>query len=142
MEIADKRKDGQWVTSIECRPKAHNNVAVWFPESVTARKHRNGELMEEEIATIRSAAFNQPVDPALFTLEGLGMPPGHMIQDLSNRSTGTWDGEKVVPLGAPPPAAPDDLEPGIRWTWVLVSLASAAAAALAFWVSRRRMARA
>jgi hypothetical protein len=142
MEIAARRDDGsEWVTSIECRPKAHNNGAVWFPESVTARKHRNGELIEEEIATIRSAAFNQPVDPALFTLEGLGMPPGHMISDLSNASTGTWDGEKVVPLRAPPPP-PADLEPGIRWTWVLVSLASAAAAALAFWVLRRRMARA
>jgi hypothetical protein len=141
IEIAKQWEDGKWVTSIECRPKAHNNGAVWFPESVTARKHRNGELIEEEIATIRSAAFNQPVDPALFTLEGLGMPPGHMISDLSNASTGTWDGEKVVPLRAPPPP-PADLEPGIRWTWVLVSLASAAAAALAFWVLRRRMARA
>lgn len=140
MEIADKREDGQWLTSIECRPKAHDDGAVWFPESVTARKHRNGELMEEEIVTIRSAAFNQPVDPALFTLERLGMPPGNMIQDLANRSTGTWDGEKVVPLGAPPPPR-FDLEPSRR-TWLLLSLASAAGAALAFWVLRRRMARA
>jgi len=141
MEIADKREDGQWLTSIECRPKAHDDGAVWFPESVTARKHRNGELMEEEIATIRSAAFNQPVDPTLFTLEGLGMPPGRMIQDLSNRSTGTWDGEKVVPLMAPPPA-PVDLESESRRTWLLLSWAAAAGAALAFWVLRRRMARA
>jgi hypothetical protein len=133
MEIAARRKDGEWVTSIECRPKAHNNGAVWFPESVTARKHRNGELMSEEIATIRSAAFNQAVDPALFTVEGLGMPPGHMIQDLSNASTGTWDGEKVVPLAAPPPP-PADLKPRIRKTWLLLSLASAAAAALVLWV--------
>jgi len=138
MEVAGQSKD---VESIECRPKAHNNGAVWFPESVTARRHRNGELIVEEIATIRSAAFNQPVDPALFTVEGLGMPPGHMINDLSNASTGTWDGEKVVPLGAPPPP-PVDLESGTRRTWLLFSLASAAGAALAFWILRRRMARA
>jgi len=141
MEIAEQSEDGESVTSIECRPKAHNNGAVWFPESVTARRHRNGQLMSEEIATIRSAAFNQPVDPALFTVEGLGMPPGHMINDLSNASDGTWDGEKVVPLRAPPPP-PVDLESGMRRTWLLLSLASAAAAALAFWVLRRRMARA
>jgi len=143
MEIAARRKDGsEWVTSIDCRPKAHNNGAVWFPESVTLRQHRNGELMEEEIATIRSAAFNQPVDPAVFTMERLGMPLGHMIQDLSNASAGTWDGEKVVPLAAPPPP-PADLKPRIHKTWLLLSLASAAAAALAFWVLwRRRKARA
>ncbi len=141
MEIADRRKDGEWVTSIECRPKAHNNGAVWFPESVTARKHRNGELMREEIATIHSAAFNQPVDPTLFTVEGLGMPPGHPINDLSNASAGTWDGEKVVPFRAPPPP-PGDLQPGIRKTWLLLSLASAAAAAVVLWVLRRRRARA
>jgi hypothetical protein len=142
MEIAARRDDGsEWVTSIECRPKAHNNGALWFPESVTARQHRNGELIFEDIATIRSASFNQPVDPALFTVEGLGMPPGHKITDLSNGSSGTWDGEKVVPFRAPPPP-PVDLESGMRRTWLLLSLACAAGAALAFWVLRRRMARA
>jgi hypothetical protein len=140
MEIAARREDGEWVTSIECRPKAHNNGAVWFPESVSFRRQRNGELMEEEIVTIRSAAFNQPVDPTLFTVEGLGMPPGHMIDDLSNGSAGTWDGEKVVPLRAPPPS-PADLKPRIHKTWLLLSLVSAAAAALALWVLWRRKAR-
>jgi hypothetical protein len=139
MEIAARRKDGEWVTSIECRPKAHNNGAVWFPESVTARKHRNGELMSEEVVAIRSAAFNQPVDPALFTVGGLGMPLGHPIQDLSNDLTGTWDGERVVPLRTPPPP-PADLKPRMRMRWLMLSLTSAAAAALVLWVLRRRRA--
>ncbi len=75
---------------------------VRFPRSVTYRCRKSGTLAGLEHVEVLNAEFNSPLDPRLFTLEGLSLPEGTVIAglsaDVSTDSAGVWNRRKIEPL--------------------------------------------
>ncbi len=75
-----------------------------LPSQVHIEEYRDGAQLQFRRRFDRvSATFDLPVDPALWTMAGLGMPVGTVVNDLRiHRSIGYWNG---VGLSASPPPA-------------------------------------
>lgn len=75
-----------------------------LPSQVHVEEYRDGAQLQFRRRFDRvSATFDLPVDPALWTMAGLGMPVGTVVNDLRiHRSIGYWNG---VGLSATPPPA-------------------------------------
>src|SRR5437867_7365733 len=64
-----------------------------IPTEVTTTENRNGALSSRQRLIQSNAQFNAPVDPASFTLSGLGMPVGTPVVDVRiHRQIGYWTG--------------------------------------------------
>ena len=137
MEIEARVEGSTLLDSVENKLRSYGNDAVWFPETATVRRRENGALLYEDVTTIRRAAFNQPIDPGLFAMTGLGMPLGHHVFDVTRAFHGTWDGETVVGYSKPTDGVPLEVRPRIGW--VLVSVASGVLALIVVWIRARRV---
>ena len=79
---------------------------VWFPSKVQTHRIHNGKKLSSFTINIESAKFNVPIPPETFTLAGMDLPVGTIVDQ--GRSTkepsskigryGKWDGSKISSL--------------------------------------------
>lgn len=70
---------------------------VWFPKRVRMQSFDKGELHSEETIEVKVAEFNRPLDPAAFSLKGMGLTPGTPVIDTLAAATPLfWSGEAVT----------------------------------------------
>jgi RNA polymerase sigma factor (sigma-70 family) len=86
-----------------------------LPSETTTIESRNGTLYYSQRFVQVSAQFDVPVDPASWTLAGLGMKVGSAVVDVRNhRIIGYWNGADLSELpqrtGTPAPSPPNLLE--------------------------------
>jgi hypothetical protein len=78
---------------------------IWFPKKINFKRLRNGTIRTTEYASIKLVSLNEPIDPEVFSLNGIGITPGARVRnkDLKEPVRKIWDGEKVVdvPKGTP-----------------------------------------
>jgi hypothetical protein len=97
--IAVKSGEGDRVyeQSIRTKLKSYPQPAIWYPSEVKFRIISAGRLQTEEVALVEDAAFNQELPDSVFSIEGLGLPIGRVIDSDGHRFT--WDGDSLVPEG-------------------------------------------
>jgi hypothetical protein len=87
---------GDGVTmSIKCALAKYENGGIWYPREVVYRYARGDKTVEEEVVSVESAVFGECPDKDLFTLAGLGLAKGRII-DHDGRLM-TWTGERMIP---------------------------------------------
>lgn len=72
---------------------------VWFPKRLElVRVGRDGEVYSRTVTLIEAAEFNLDIDREIFTLAGLEMPVGQVVETrfADGTRSGVWDGEQVV----------------------------------------------
>lgn len=122
-----------WIDSVETQYQQLEGLVRWFPLTCRYRHAEDGTVTRAEDATVRVVGLNRPVDPAAFTLAGMGVPVGMGVVQLPNElgDSRYWDGSKVVSL-------PDDttiqsaIAADVRRRIVLIVVAVVAAALVAF----------
>ncbi len=55
----------------------------WFPSEFKFVQLRNGQESRSERVVLRAIQINQPIDPAIFTFVGMGVPNGYPVCDHS-----------------------------------------------------------
>lgn len=93
-------KDGKRrVQSIRARPKRYGE-AIWFPEQVEYTCFVEDQKTEHELWTITDAVVDAPIDPRVFTVEGLSLPPKTYVaglpEEVAPSGSMIWDGKKLV----------------------------------------------
>jgi hypothetical protein len=84
----------QSLASITVKLKQYGPGRVWFPSEVAFRRVRTGnQVTEEQIVTVEEAAFEE-VPEKTFTLAGLGLPKGQLV-DMDGMLL-KWNGEGLV----------------------------------------------
>jgi hypothetical protein len=79
----------------------YKNTDIWVPGKVIAERLINGQSHRKTEYTITVYSINEPLDPKVFTLEGLNIPVGtpvDMHPDPEHLPR-LWDGKKVVTEG-------------------------------------------
>ena len=71
---------------------------VWFPMTVIFQRKKDEKLVYRNVVTVSDATFNQPVDPKVFTLTGMGIPAGTPIvyKNGPPHPATMWNGKEVV----------------------------------------------
>ncbi len=134
---------GNLVSRIECHNRKYGDPGIWFPHRVRYERFLDGKFYYEVVVTVHAARFNQPVDDKVFTLEGMDIPRGTPVFNLSSRWQGheMWDGSKIVPVRMHDPAGDLDAEGsegGVPWRGLTSAVALGLAALLAFFVRWRQ----
>ncbi len=75
--ISQDRPRALWTA----RLKDYGNGVFWF-EEVESKEWMQGRLSAHKTVKVTSFAPNLPVDGVLFTLDGMGIPPGTTVDDL------------------------------------------------------------
>ncbi len=132
------------VDTIESELAQFGSPPRWFPSKCRYWRSEKGKITNEETLTVKVIQFNQPVDPKLFTLEGMNILAGTMISARPPLGPGQyyWDGRaiKKLPetpgLGFPVAAGAGVFTPQSQvrsWPWLIISFGAAALAAIVFW---------
>ncbi len=72
---------------------------TWFPERLEQMSiNPAGEESKRMVVSVEFAEFNIDIDPQVFTLSGLEMPIGQLIDNWLEEPprAGRWDGERIV----------------------------------------------
>ena len=72
--------------------KYHENNDLWFPSRVVYRSKIGDRLVTEEVATVELAEINKKIDEQVFTLAGLGLKPGRLVDRDGKRMWWTGGG--------------------------------------------------
>lgn len=122
----------QWTADVDIQ--LYEPSGVWFPESVRYQYTVDGELHEEEHATIEVVSLNEPIETEVFTFAGMGVPKGwpvadHTRPDVSDQLA--WDGRQIVSMKKSEVESAE----AARWNVIYIGLAFvlAAVAALLLW---------
>jgi len=108
---------------IDVTPKLYGDN--WFFSKYTLIQ-KNTDRQFTEVVTIKEAEFNRPLDPAVFTLKGIGVPVGTELKDCdTGKKTRITDGVMILPAQAEAPdpqAQPLAPVPGRLNGWVLAGV--------------------
>jgi len=97
MAVKSGEGDRSYEQSIRTKLKSYPQPGIWYPSEVTFRIISGGKLQTEEVATVEEAAFNQELPDSVFSIEGLGLAIGRVIN--SDGHFLIWDGRSLVPEG-------------------------------------------
>lgn len=86
---------------------------VWFPARLRYHETRGGRPHTTEVVEVLAAELNRPVDPAVFTLAGFGLPRGNGVYPIGSNTMHYWDGAKVVKES---PITPREVAAAGGWT--------------------------
>lgn len=130
---------------------------VWYPKTLRFTRHLGQRLVQQETVEVTQVRINEPIQPEVFTLRGIGIPEGTVFGIPSRRpESWAWTGSRLVPnsdylkglreQGTIPPEP--DTEPvpvippadGRRYWLYGVAAALAVAAGLFLWRAVRRRA--
>ena len=77
------------------RISTHNEEDVWFPERVEFQRTRDGVVVSTQTLHVESASFLAPLDDDLFSLAGLDLPDGTIV-DMDGQAR-MWSGGRLLP---------------------------------------------
>jgi hypothetical protein len=97
IDVKSGEGDRAYEQSIRTKLKLYPQPGIWYPSEVTFRILNGGKLQTEEVATVEDAAFNQELPDSVFSIEGLGLAIGRVIN--SDGHFFIWDGRSLVPEG-------------------------------------------
>jgi hypothetical protein len=80
--------------SIRSKLKDYGSNHVWFPSEVIVRLGVGERTTMEEVITVEDAVFGEDIPGKMFTVAGLGLPEGKLV-DIDGKLM-TWDGERLV----------------------------------------------
>ena len=71
---------------------------MWFPAKVLFTGVIKGKKSKEETAEFRVVSINKPIPESVFMFEGMGVPAGHIVVDLTDDAAPSkvWDDESIV----------------------------------------------
>ncbi len=99
--------DSAIVDSVESELERIEGPGIWYPRTCHYRRVEGGKVTREQDVLVTSATFNQPIDPAVFTLAGMEVPVGkRVLPTPSENGTFMWDGHRVVASSTPAELAP------------------------------------
>jgi hypothetical protein len=146
---------GRYRSELEQDP----GTGIWFPKKLVGEAFRNGAVKYRDVVTVHLREFNQPIDPAVFTLAGMNIREGAEVYDPSLNRTGKdrprlqYRGGQIVPykedasarplleVYPPRPVDPSVVPGRHRWWYVsAAALFGLAAAMLLYRAARRRAA--
>jgi hypothetical protein len=145
---------GRFHSELEQEPR----TGIWFPKKFVRETFENDALGDRDVVTVHLREFNQPIDPAVFTLAGIDVQNGELVLDAELNRTGKdrplmqyRDGQ-IVPYKPDPSAQPvtmtqprpvdQSVVPGRNRWWYAAAAAlfTVAAALLLFRAARRKTA--
>lgn len=92
------------VMSMSASMKQYPPKGFWFPAEVVRTTSANGQPSKQRILKVTAAEFGIPPDPAIFTINGVGLQKGKTISDRSHGKHATTmvsDGKTVVRVKGP-----------------------------------------
>lgn len=123
-----------------------SKTGIWFPKKFVGEEFEDGVLKDRDTVTVHLREFNQPIDPAVFTLAGMNLPEGVEVFDPNLPPGGIApprlqyrDGqiapyrEKSVPpeaVSQPRPVDPSVVPGRYRWWYAGAALLFGIAAAV------------
>jgi hypothetical protein len=129
-----------WVNELNLVLAQRRPGSEWFPSNYTSRVTANDSLEREERATVRVYSLNEPIDPSVFELRGMGVPAGIVVTTLTSdrRHQGrqVWNGRDVVPASDLPATAGQFEFSGVALP--LVSVVAAVIFAVCLWLLLRQ----
>ncbi|GIW96461.1 MAG: hypothetical protein KatS3mg110_4502 [Pirellulaceae bacterium] len=98
MEFRGNVRNQLLLDRLQVRVKAFegDRGTVWFPEWARTERHLSGGLSHAFEVEIWDAQFNKPVDPNLFTLGGMDIPPETSVHDNITGRAYKWDGKQLI----------------------------------------------
>lgn len=99
----DGQREGEQSLRCELHNYGKNEQAVWYPKQTVFRQTKDGEVVEEQVVTVEEAEFLQDIDDKEFTLAGLGLEQGRVVDYDGRRMYWSGEGLKPVTSGADPP---------------------------------------
>ena len=115
-ESTEKYPHGDYYESFSSKLKKFGNH--WFPEEIRHSREHNGKVRRDEIVRVTSASFGQRIADEEFTLKGLKLPQGRIVnQDGVERY---WDGEKLVDTFTGPGLGVVTSPSRTRWMFLLI----------------------
>jgi hypothetical protein len=137
-----------FVQSLEVEVARVGPDGPWFPAKCTYSDIRDGRSRFRLVERIQVKSLNQPIDPRVFQLAGMDIPPRTLVTDPNSPTPKLleWDGEKLGPPNSVvhgPPPAPSVVERPSPWAayrpWLwAASCVAAVGAAAAAWRSWKR----
>lgn len=142
---------GRFHSELEQEPR----TGIWFPKKFAGETFRNDAIRDRETVTVHLREFNQPIDPAVFSLAGINVRQGELVHDPSLNRTGKdrplmqyRDGQ-IVPYerdvslmtGAithPSPVDPSVVPGRNRWWYISAAVFFGLAGMLLLYRARRR----
>jgi hypothetical protein len=136
-EVLSSSNGHSYVESVDSDLEYHEPAKLWFPARCRFESKIDGQTQCEEAVEVRVIQLGRPVDPRLFTLEGLDIPAGTGIQRIPADRPGRlrWDGKRIVsiPVSDARDPAPERWE-SRRLIWTTCTAALALAAATCVWL--------
>jgi hypothetical protein len=89
---------------VESEPRKFGTKGSWFPWRVSGQFAENGAIVEQYSLEISDVAFMEGINPNVFALSGMNIPPATLIQMVTPDKNGThrWDGKRIVPAKSDP----------------------------------------
>jgi hypothetical protein len=107
-------QEGGLHNTIETTPVLHKSSGCWYPAKWVYERHENGKLTKKEEVSVELISLNEPIDPALFTLNGLErLKPDTRVNWLASsppppaEGSLLWNGKDIV-SGRPGYGLPED----------------------------------
>ena len=117
------------VDAVENEVALVGGTEIWFPTRTLSIRTIDGKEAEREDVTIDVKSLNQPVDPKMFRIEGMDIPPNTTVGGIpgDEKRLYYWDGQRVkkvedVPEFLASLEEPEPVKPKGR-SWWLVALA-------------------
>lgn len=87
------------VVTGETRYTIEEREGIWFPTRVEHFNRGGGDTEASTVVEVLYASFNQPQHPVVLDVADIGIEVGTTVEymDQNPRTTGMWDGQKVVP---------------------------------------------
>lgn len=137
-EYKEKRPDEKWHTINDITVTWQKVAEVWLPKTALIEQ-RHDELNCERLEMVfQWEEVNTPVDPSLFTADGLGID--HFARVLDDRSGTVIEVDRLNVAESPAlqPATAEPLEASNRWRIFLAVHAVILAAVIVGWYWKKR----
>jgi hypothetical protein len=126
----------------------YGSEQIWFPQTVTFSHSIGDREAEGATYTVRRAEFNIDIDPSTFTLAGMNIPPGTMVEEIPQTDAGIryWDGTELRTEAELRPRNVLELETttpksGVKWGLILAGNVLLLFAFVSFVIWRHSIAR-
>ena len=106
--------NGPLIFTVTSKLKRYPDGNIWYPARIENRSTIDGKPNASQVVEVDEAKFNTKIDPATFTLAGLGLEVGRPISDgRGKRGLQEWDGKEAVEVMLPqtPPDPPRPIGP-------------------------------
>lgn len=78
-----------YVSTMSCEMELQTNLKCWLPSKIEFTRLLDAKIIKHREYAIQYESMNQPLDPALFTIEGIQLPPGTTV--VRNRYHNPYD---------------------------------------------------